>query len=93
MDPTEVNRLFDALVRAGWTWRDGSLVAPHGTMWLDGKEPWPGDVRSFYERMIGRVARLRNNLEGLVGADAVDVEQAARDVAGLVEALGTLLGP
>jgi len=87
----KVNRLFDALVRAGWVWREGDLVAPNGTMWLDGKQPWQGDVRSFHARMVGRVGRLRGNLAGCAGADAADIERAVVDAQELAVALEMLL--
>ena len=58
MDTAEKNRLFGELGNAGWTWRDGALYAPNGTMWLDGKDPWTEDLRSFRDRMIGRVERI-----------------------------------
>jgi hypothetical protein len=91
MESAEVQRVFEALLKAGWAWQEGALVAPNGTMWLDGKDPWSGDLRSFHERMVGRVNRLRTNVDGLVGADAADVERAMLDTAGLVEVLGMLL--
>jgi hypothetical protein len=91
MEAGDMTRVFDALVNAGWEWRDGALYAPRGTMWLDGKEPWGGDIRSLHERMTGRVARLKNNLVGLSGTEATDLQRAVLDVEGLVSVLEGLL--
>jgi len=32
MTPDDKKRLFDALEQASWSWRDGALYAPNGTM-------------------------------------------------------------
>jgi len=91
MNDAEKNRLFDALEQARWSWRDGALYAPNGTMWLDGADPWNGDLRSFRDRMVGRVERIQRNLQGSSKEDADDNARALVDAAALVEVLNTLL--
>ena len=90
MDAAEKRELFEALERAQWTWRDGALYAPNGTMWLDAEEPWEGDLQSFRDRMTGRADRLRQNLRGST-EHADDAQRALLDASGLVEVLKLLL--
>jgi hypothetical protein len=91
MENIETQRLFDALREAGWTMREGALYAPNGTMWLSEDEPWVGDLRSFRDRMVGRVNRIKQNLEATEGEHAANFERAMVDAAGLVEVLDVLL--
>jgi len=91
MDEVEKKRLFEALERTRWTWRDGALYAPNGTMWLDGGDPWDGDLRSLRERMVGRVERIRRNLSAS-SDHADDLQRALVDAAGLVEVLDSVGG-
>ncbi|HRG97682.1 MAG TPA: hypothetical protein PLR99_15610 [Polyangiaceae bacterium] len=90
MDAVEKKDLFEALERAQWTWREGALYAPNGTMWLDGEDPWNEDLRSFRDRMIGRADRIRQNVQGSL-EHSDDVERSLVDAAGLVEVLDMLL--
>ncbi|MDB4946734.1 MAG: hypothetical protein JWP97_6268 [Labilithrix sp.] len=90
MDAAEKKDLFEALERAQWTWREGALYAPNGTMWLDGEDPWNGDLRSFRDRMIGRANRIRQNVQASL-EHADDVERSLVDAAGLMEVLDMLL--
>ena len=81
MDSSEKARLFHALVKAGWKWREGSLYAPNGTMWLDEANPWQSSLREFRERMIGRADRLRKNVVGATDEQKLDFEHAMADLA------------
>lgn len=90
MDEIEKQRLFEALERVRWIWRDGALYAPNGTMWLDGDDPWSEDLRSFRDRMVGRVNRIRGNLDES-SEHAEDAQRAVADAAGLLEVLDMIL--
>ena len=90
INAAEKKKLFEALERAHWTWRDEVLSAPHGTMWLDNEDVWDGDLRSFRDHMIGRADRIRQNLHGS-SEHADDVQRSLGDVAGLLEVLDMLL--
>lgn len=52
--------LFAALESCGWTWREGSIYAPHRSIWL-GSVPWGGGLSDFHERMRGRLQRIEEH--------------------------------
>jgi hypothetical protein len=80
--------LLTALLSHGWRWRDGSIYAPHGTMWLLGVDPWAGDLRDFDERMKGRL--LRNEMARCMYEREGDHEKLVSDTRSLVKALADL---
>lgn len=86
MDEEESEELLAALVRAGWTWRDGVLGAPNETMWLDRDLVSWGDRESFRDRMIGRRDRIRATLASAT-EDAADTRAALDDVESLLDVI------
>lgn len=61
ISPHQAQQLFERLNDDGWKWREGTIYAPHETIWLTRHEPWAGDIVDFYESMLGRLSRLENN--------------------------------
>jgi hypothetical protein len=88
---TDRQRLFEALAKAGWTWRDGSLYAPNGTMWLSEDLSWVDDFGSFRDRMTERADRIKAYLDGSPQERVADSERALDDTVGLVDVLNRLL--
>jgi hypothetical protein len=78
-----------ALESRGWLWHDGSIFAPHSTMWLLGSDPWTNDLANFYERMCGRLQR--NEQHGWMYSNAQDHRNLVEDTKSLVDALAVLL--
>jgi hypothetical protein len=91
MRPTEqqARQLFAGLEARGWTWRDGWLYAPHGTMWLSAPVPWDGDLQEFHERMAGRLLRNRQAADGY--DDPAEHQRLVADTQGLVDTLAVML--
>jgi putative SOS response-associated peptidase YedK len=81
--------LFAALLSRGWHWRDGSIYAPHGTMWLLGTQPWRGDLRDFHARMTGRLRR--NQMARWMYERESDHQNLVSDTRSLVQVLADLL--
>ena len=83
LNDEQKDRLFGALQRLGWEWRDAVIYAPNETIFLMKERPWEGDLADFIERMEGRLARIANNrFEGF--------ERALGDTRLLVTALRSL---
>jgi hypothetical protein len=58
-------------------------------MWLLRSEPWAGDLREFYERMCGRLAR--NEAAHWMYQTADKHQELVTDTRSLVEALFSML--
>jgi hypothetical protein len=87
----EKQRLFARLESKGWTWHEGTIYAPHRTIWFDGAEPWIGDAMDFLDRMTARLERMRGAQEQVSLASTPQVWQEAYDDSlALVECLKEL---
>ncbi len=75
------------LLASGWVWRDGSLYAPHETMWFATSSEDP-DFVQFRDRMTMARDATSHNID-------IDIDQAAlhADLVSLVRALDDLLEP
>ena len=81
------DRLFSRLEEIGWTPRDGMLVAPNGTMWLDTTTPWPSDLSQLQKDMSSRHERIETFAE----TDPDTVRPALDDVSQVLDALREIL--
>jgi hypothetical protein len=88
------DELLEMLEGAGWRCRQDELVALHGTIWLDVKEPWAGmdDGAEFLSRMRGRLARIQANRENLSDEFGESWTNALEDTSVLIACLERLYG-
>lgn len=80
-------KLFDALAARGWAMRDGSLLAPQESMWLEEGLDW--DTQTFLENMRRRKRRIASS-RVVVGEESYDSSFA--DVCSAIEAAEAALG-
>jgi len=81
--------LFAGLESRGWYWLEGTIYAPHSSMWLDGAQPWTGDLHDFHQRMTGRLQRIKQ--AGWLYSQENDHQNIVDDTRSLVETLFNVL--
>jgi hypothetical protein len=81
--------LLDALAAVGWTWRDGFLHAPKGSIWF-GVDPIESDLHEFRDRMRCRRDRLCRFREWCAAEHRDATNEALEDMEGLLAVLDRL---